>query len=197
MQQFVVSTEKIKTEIIWILKLVFCGFSNRSCDELSDVFKLGKTKAMYIATHEIAPNFKHLLKDKLNKSEVMVYSFDESLNEITQTCEMDLIIRYWNNYAQKVDVRYWGSSFFGHATHQDLLKQFNKITSEFDPKRLYQISMDGPKVNTKFYGEIVTVPEQPMFHKLVDFGSCNLHIVHGSLKTGAEKSGCKLKKILK
>ena len=41
------------------LKSVFCGFSNRSCDELSDVFakmfldsgiaegfKLGKTKAM-------------------------------------------------------------------------------------------------------------------------------------------------------
>ena len=107
MQQFVVSTETIKAEIIWVLKSVFCGFSNRTCDEFSDVFakmfpdsgiakgfKLGKTKAMYIATHGIAPNFKHLLKDNLNNSEVMVYSFDESLNEITQICEMDLIIRY-------------------------------------------------------------------------------------------------------
>ena len=64
---------------------------------------------------------------------------------------MDLIIRYWNNGAQNVDIRYWGSSFFGHATHQDLLKQFSKITSELDPQKLYQISMDGPKVNTKFY----------------------------------------------
>ena len=107
---------------------------------------------MYIATHDIAPHFKHLSKDNLNKSEVMVYSFDESLNEITQTYEMDLIVRYWNNDAQKVDVRYWGSSFFGHATPRNLLKQFNKITSELDPKKLYQISMDGPKVNTKFFG---------------------------------------------
>ena len=152
---------------------------------------------MYIATHGVAPHFKHLLKDNLNKSEVMVYFFDESLNEITQTCEMDVIIRYWNNDAQKVDVRYWGCSFFGHATHQDLLKQFNKITSELDPKKLYQISMDGPKVNTKFYGEIVTDRKQSMFHKLIDFGSCNLHIVHGNLTAGAEKSGWKLKKILK
>ena len=92
---------------------------------------------MYIATHDIAPHFKHLSKDNLNKSEVMVYSFDESLNEITQTCEMDLIVRYWNNDAQKVDVRYWGSSFFGHATPRNLLKQFNKITGELDPKKLY------------------------------------------------------------
>ena len=34
MQQFVVSTETIKAEIIWVLKSVFCGFSNRSYDEL-------------------------------------------------------------------------------------------------------------------------------------------------------------------
>ena len=196
MQLFVVSTETIKAEIIWLLKSVFCGFSNRFSDKLSDVFakmfpdsdigkglKLGKAKAMYIATHGIAPHFKHLLKDNLNKYEVMVYSFDKSLSEITQACEIDLIIRYWNNNAQKVDVRYWGSSFFGHATHQDLLKQFNKITSELHPKKLYQISMDKPKVNTKFYWEIVTSQEQSIFRKLIDFGSCNLHIVHGSLKT--------------
>ena len=36
-----------------------------------------------------------------------------------------------------------------------------------------------------------------MFHKLIDFGSCNLHIILGSLKTGAEKSDWKLKMILK
>ena len=46
--------------------------------------------------------------------------------------------------------------------------------------------MDGPKVNTKFYGKVVTNQEQSMFHKLIDFGSCNLHIVHASLKTGAK-----------
>ena len=107
MQLFVVSTETIKAEIIWLLKSVFCGFSNRFSDKLSDVFakmfpdsdigkglKLGKAKAMYIATHGIAPHFKHLLKDNLNKYEVMVYSFDKSLSEITQACEIDLIIRY-------------------------------------------------------------------------------------------------------
>ena len=82
------------------MKSVLCGFSHRFCDKLSDIFakmfhdsditrgfKLGKTKAMYIAAHGIAPHLKYLLKDNLNKSEVMVYSFDKSVNEITQTCE--------------------------------------------------------------------------------------------------------------
>ena len=49
--------------------------------------------------------------------------------------------------------------------------------------------MDGPKVNTD--------REQSMFHKLIGYGSCNLHTVHGRLKTGAENSGWKLRKILK
>ena len=57
--------------------------------------------------------------------------------------------------------------------------------------------MDGPKVNTKFYGKVVTDREQSMFHKLIDFGSCNLHIVHGSLKTGAKRVVGNWKKILK
>ena len=71
--------------------------------DITKGFKLRKAKSIYIATHctgialliciDIAPHFKHLLKDNLSKSEVMVYSFDESLNEIIQTCEMDLIIR--------------------------------------------------------------------------------------------------------
>ena len=79
-----------------------------------------------------------MLKDNLNKSEVLVYSFDKSLKEITQTCKMDLIIRYWNNDALKGDVRYW-DLVFQACIHQDFLKQFNKITSVLDPKKLYQI----------------------------------------------------------
>ena len=47
---------------------------------------------------------------------------------------MDLIVRYWNNKTKLVEVRYWGPSFFEHATHQDLLKQINEITIELDQK---------------------------------------------------------------
>jgi len=156
--------EKIKAEIIWTLKCVTSGFSDRSCDGLSDIFsamfpdseiakdfKLGRLKATYLASYGIAPLFKSLLSSLVEKSDILVLSFDESLNEITQSCEMDIILRFWDMMENQVKIRYWDSAFFGHAKHDDLLKQFQNATKDLDHKKLYQISMDGPKVNFKFY----------------------------------------------
>ena len=36
-----------------------------------------------------------------------------------------------------------------------------------------------------------------MVHSLIDIGSCSLHVVHSSFKTGAEKAGWNLKALLK
>ena len=98
---------KLKTEIIWVLKCVLAGYPNRSCDGLDEIFarmfpdseiaqkfKLGRQKSMYLATLGIAPYFKLLLQSELAKSDIMVFSFDESLNNITQGCKMDVILRY-------------------------------------------------------------------------------------------------------
>ena len=49
--------------------------------------------------------------------------------------------------------------------------------------------MDGPSVNLKFYNELVQDRQENMVHSLIDIGSCSLNIVHGSFKTGAEKTG--------
>ena len=45
--------------------------------------------------------------------------------------------------------RYWDLSFFEHARHIDFIEQFNMFTKDLDPKKLYQICMDRPKVNVK------------------------------------------------
>ena len=42
-------------------------------------------------------------------------------------------------YCNTVNVRYYGSSFLGHAAHQDLLHHFNSLTKYLDPTYLYQI----------------------------------------------------------
>ena len=49
--------------------------------------------------------------------------------------------------------------------------------------------MDGPSINLKFYNEIVQYRQENMVHSLIDIGSCSLHIVHSSFKTGAKKTG--------
>ena len=104
-----------------------------------------RTRAMYAINHSIAPCFKSLLLSSINTSNIHVYSFDERSNKVTQTCEMDLYVRYWNVACSQVKMRYFGSSFMGHGTDNDILQYFDEITKDLKPAHLYQISMDGPK----------------------------------------------------
>ena len=53
-------------------------------------FSLARAKPMYTLTYGIAPHFKSVLVSALEHFDIHVYSFNESLNEITQTCEMYL-----------------------------------------------------------------------------------------------------------
>ena len=56
-------------------------------------FQLVADKTSYITNYGIAPYFKGLLIDSLEKSDCFVVSFDESLN-VLQSCEMDSLLRY-------------------------------------------------------------------------------------------------------
>ena len=99
-------------------------------------FSMARTKAMYAINHGIAPYFKSLLLSSINTSDIHVYSFDESLNEVTQTCEMDLYVRCWDVTCSQVKIRYFGSSFMGHGTYTDILNHFDKIAKDLNPAHL-------------------------------------------------------------
>ena len=94
--------------------------------------------------------------EKVGKSDLLVLSFDLSLNDITQTDEMVVMIRFWDTSESIVKTRYLGSSFFGHGRNDDILTHFNDITSKINKNHLYQISMDGPAVNHKFFNRVVS-----------------------------------------
>ena len=181
----------IKAEIIWTLKSVLGGFSVRANDDFNETlsamfpdskiarnFSMATTKAMYAINHGIAAYFKSLLLSSINTSDIHVYSFDESLNEVTQTCGMDLYVRYWDVACSQVKMRYFGSSFMGHGTYTDILQHFDKITKDLNPAHLYQISMDGPNVNLKFYREFVQKRKDENYHSLIDIASCGLYVIH-------------------
>ena len=42
----------------------------------------------------IAPDVKEQLRNNIEKAKYVVVSFDESLNHTTQSCQMDLLLRY-------------------------------------------------------------------------------------------------------
>ncbi|KAK1898471.1 Adenylate cyclase type 6 [Dissostichus eleginoides] len=107
---------------------------------------------------------------------------------------MDIILRYWSEREGKVAVRYFTSEFLGHTQTEKLLESINRSLSPLDPKKLLQISMDGPTVNWKFLRifQEDKSKEDPDAPKLINLGSCGLHVVHGSFQTGERETGWKI-----
>ena len=66
-------------------------------------FELGVTKLKYVINFGIAPYFRYILYNHL-KSDCFVISFDESLNDYTQNCQMDILIRFFDHVEDRVKV---------------------------------------------------------------------------------------------
>ena len=71
--------------------------------DIAQQFSMGHTESMYVINHGLAPFFESQLTDDLEKSDIHVFSFDESLNDVTQTSEMDLYVRCWDVNASQVN----------------------------------------------------------------------------------------------
>ena len=95
----------IRAEIRWALKTVEYHFSMRSCDgisglfqvmfpdsEIAKKFQLSRTKCGYVINHGLAPHFKSVLIEDIQKSPFYTTLFDESLNKKLQRGQMDVLI---------------------------------------------------------------------------------------------------------
>ena len=99
------------------------------------MFTLGADKTRDIINYGIAPYFYEILKANVNLADFYVINFDESINSITQTNQMDCLINL-------VKVPFWNSSYIGHGTHKDVLKKFEDSLTGLNPSKMIQISMD-------------------------------------------------------
>ena len=156
-------------------------------------FAISEDKIRYIVNYGIAPYFKGLLIDEIKKSLCHSISFDESMNSKTQECQLDLVIRFWDEVNNQVKNRYWDSDFIGHSTAADILKHFKGGTEKLDDSKM----MDGPATNWKFLSLLVADRDLEQLPKLVNIGSCSLHTIHGAFKTGAESTNWNVKATLK
>ena len=103
---------------------------------------------------------------------------------------------YWSKAKKKACVRYFDSKCLGHATANDLLASFNEINTIYFGTKMIQILMDGPPTNWKLFELIQKNREEKKQKKLLDIGSCSLHI-HAAFKSGVEKNGWDIKSTFK
>ena len=75
----------------------------------TEKIQLGPSKLKYVLNHGIAPYIKDILKNQVIDTVGVVVSFDKSLNEVTQTSQMDISLQFWNKENNGVEDRYWDS----------------------------------------------------------------------------------------
>lgn len=111
---------------------IFCMFPYSST---ASVFSLSWTKAHYVVNDGIASKFKQLWLHDIKKSDILVVSFDESLNQATQSSEIEMDTNYYVFIEHEVKVKYIGSSFMGHWTHEDLIELFKNLIEDVELKK--------------------------------------------------------------
>ena len=96
-------------------------------------------------------------------------AFDESLNNDFQNKQLDLQVRLWD--VRMIKTRYVSSSFMGHARAVDLMSHFSDLCKGFNLRDAIQVSMDGPKVNWKFYQDLAENIKSEHEVQLLNIGS--------------------------
>lgn len=203
----------LTSEIYWSLHVALNHQSFRSNDNISTLFKkmfpdseiakqftCGRKKCSYLINFGLAPYFSNELISKLQKVSHYVILFDESYNSVTKSEQMDFHVRFWDADNNCTITRYLSSQFLTKGDAETLLKHFKEATSELDPSKLLQISMDGPNVNLKFHRMCIKDQkenEPEGSPSLLDLGVCGLHVLHGAFKTGVNSTGWKLDGILR
>ena len=133
--------EKRKGELLWILKCVWSDMSALSVEGVSELyevmfsdsqipkdFQMSQTKMTYLINFAIAPYFLEIFISELKSCNYYSISLDGSLNDITQTCQMDACVCHWSSSKNQICVHYLDSKFMGHATANDLLENFSDVT---------------------------------------------------------------------
>lgn len=196
---YIMKDEVTRAEVQWCMFSVKNNLSNRTAAAAVDLFKvmlsnddvvnqmkLGRDKVAYTIVHGIAPYIKKELDCSVTKQPFFVVCFDESLNKVSQRGQMDVHLRFWQD--NKVVTRFYTSEFLGHATADNLVFAFNSALQSLDMTKVLQIGLDGPNVNLKALRLIQEDLSQTSESKILDIGTCSLHVVDGALRAG-DKEG--------
>lgn len=209
-KSFFTNDDIAEAETLWLLHCVHRHRSLRDIEtdipvmrrmfkdsELVNKIQLSKSKAAYVIVYGLGTYFNQELLDLINSCDQIVVGFDESRNQINKKEQMDFVFRFWNKNSNEVNTRYFTSTFLGHAKATDLLRAFyDNIPSQIMCKIL-QISSDGPNVNLKFLKDIQeSVAFKSNDKRLIDLGTCGLHVINNAFKTSFKESNWKLDEYL-
>ena len=187
--------KSLDAEIRWTAKIVLSHVSYRSTDNLKQLFMtmfddssiakeftFSRTKASYFVHYGLAPCFHKDLLKSIKESPFHSVCFDESLNKVSQSWHMDIMLRIWDVNKCEAVTRYLTSKFLLNPSAENLRDVLIDALPLIDLKQI-SLSMDGPNVNWLVLNLINAYRLKHGQSSLFDCGACPLHVVHGAFKT--------------
>ena len=127
--------------------------------------------------------------DSLKEVPFYSLSFDESCKNALKKGQIDLHVRYWEDTKDHIVTRYLDSSFIGKSSTNDVCSDFKSFTEILEDEKYLQVSSDLPDVNLGFRDMLsIAGSNADVGKKLLDLGTCGLHIMHNAFKHGKNTS---------
>ncbi|XP_008182055.1 uncharacterized protein LOC103309137 [Acyrthosiphon pisum] len=173
-----------RAEILWTMKSVVNNMSTTSCDGLADIFKtmspgtfidthfsLSRTKLSYLIIDCLGPHFRKMLLDECQACYYTII-YDETTNS-EGVKELQCAIRYWCD-----------------DTKDYIMKAINNANLSID--KLLMLGSDGPNVTKTVFKLVNENVKNIRCIRLIDIGTCNIHIVHNTFLKGLEFIGIRV-----
>ena len=195
----------LQAETLWALKTAHENFSFRASDGLPELFQrmfgdsavahsmtMSRMKMSYLIGHGLGPYFLQKTIDDILKSSDPYYTihFDETTTAQVKK-QMDVLVRYFSETDGEVKVRFLKALTFRHAKAETVATELYKTVQDLGLplKHLLSISCDGPNVNKAIKSKLNAKLQDNFKQKLVDTGSCQLHVVHNAFRRGVQAFG--------
>ena len=195
----------LQAETLWALKTACENFSFQASDGLPELFQrmfgdsavahsmtMSRMKMSYLIGHGLGPYFLQKTIDDNLKSSDPYYTihFDKTTTAQVKK-QMNVLVRYFSETDGEVKVRFLKALTFGHAKAETVAIELYKTVQDLGLplKHLLPISCDGPNVNKAIKSKLNAKLQDNFKLKLVDTGSCQLHVVHNAFRRGVQTFG--------
>ena len=195
----------LQAETLWTQKTAHENFSFQASDGLPELFQrmfgdsaaahsmtMSRMKMSYLIGHGLGPYFLQKTIDDILKFSDPYHTlhFDETATAQVKK-QMDVLVRYFSDTDGEVKVRFLKALTFGHAKAETVAIELYKTVQDLGLplKHLLSISCDGPNVSKAIKSKLNAKLQDNFKQKLVDTGSCQLHVVHNAFRRGAQAFG--------
>ena len=141
--------------------------------------------------------FQRELLQKIKEAECLTVSFDECLNTDFQKEQMDITVHCFHE--DRVGTQYFDSKFLGDTTADDILNSLKTSLSKLNNRKILQISGNGPRGNWKLFSMLCEERQKDDadLPKLLNVGSCGLHVFHAAFCAGCQATHWKIDGLLR